>query len=162
KLVDRTGRRFRSLFHELALEPLLDAEAQALAEADAGGELPGELASLLAERAGGNPFFVGEAVRDLFERGALRREGGGLVLVGELSVPAAVQGALQARLDRLDPEAREVITTASVIGHSFGLPLLQRLMPRTRLLSTLSELQWLQLVAEERSGAAPEYRFRHG
>jgi ABC-type transport system substrate-binding protein/class 3 adenylate cyclase len=162
KLVDRAGRRFRNLFHDLALEPLLDGEAQALAEADAGGELPEELALLLTERAGGNPFFVGEAVRDLLERGALRRENGGLVLVGELSVPAAVQGALQARLDRLDPEAREVITTASVIGHSFGLPLLERLMPRTRLLPTLSELQWLQLVTEERSGAAPEYRFRHG
>ena len=162
QLVDRAGRRFRSLFHELALEPLPDAEVQALAEADAGGELPEELALLLAERAGGNPFFVGEAVRDLLERGALRRENSGLVLVGDVSVPAAVQGALQARLDRLDPEAREVITTASVIGHSFGLPLLERLLPRTRLLPTLSELQWLQLVAEERSGAAPEYRFRHG
>jgi hypothetical protein len=30
------------------------------------------------------------------------------------------------------------------------------------LLPTLSELPWLQLVVEERSGAAPEYRFRHG
>ena len=144
------------------LEPLLDAEAQALAEADAGGELPEELALLLAERAGGNPYFVGEAVRDLLERGVLGRENGGLVLVGASSVPAAVQEALQARLDRLDPEARELITTASVIGHSFGLPLLERLLPRTRLLPTLSELQWLQLVVEERSGAAPEYRFRHG
>jgi predicted ATPase len=31
-----------------------------------------------------------------------------------------------------------------------------------RLPSTLSELQWLELVVEERGGAAPEYRFRHG
>jgi ABC-type transport system substrate-binding protein/class 3 adenylate cyclase len=160
KLVDRAGRRFRRLFLELALEPLPDADAQALAEADAGGELPQELA--LAERAGGNPFFVGEAVRDLLERGALRRENGRFRLVGDVSVPAAVQGALQARLDRLAPEARELITTAAVIGHSFGLPLLEHLLPRARLLPTLSELQFLQLVVEERSGAAPEYRFRHG
>src|SRR5262249_32187384 len=45
---------------------------------------------------------------------------------------------------------------------SFGLPLLERVLPRVRLLPTLSELQWLQLVVEERGGAAPEYRFRHG
>jgi ABC-type transport system substrate-binding protein/class 3 adenylate cyclase len=161
-LVDRAGRRFRRLFHELALEPLPDADARALAEADAGGELPEELALILAERAGGNPFFVGEAVRDLLERGALRHENGRLVLVGEVSVPAAVQGALQARLDRLEPDARELITTAAVVGHSFGLTLLEQLLPRVRLFPTLSELQWVQLVVEERGGAVPEYRFRHG
>jgi ABC-type transport system substrate-binding protein/class 3 adenylate cyclase len=162
KLVDRAGRRFRRLFLELTLESLPDADAQSLAKADVGGELPAELALDLAERAGGNPFFIGEAIRDLRERGALRRENGRFVLVGDVSVPAAVQGALQARLDRLAPEARELITTAAVIGHSFGLPLLEHLLPRARLLPTLSELQFLQLVVEERGGPAPEYRFRHG
>jgi class 3 adenylate cyclase len=161
-LVDRARRRFRRLFVELGLEPLTDVEAQALAEAEADGELPEELVQLLAERAGGNPYFVGEAIRDLLERGALARENGRLVLVGEATVPAALQEALQARLDRLGAEARELITTAAVIGRSFGLPLLERLLPRARLLPTLSELQWLELVVEERAGTAPEYRFRHG
>lgn len=162
QLVDRARRRFRRSFLELDLEPLPDADTRALAEADAGGELPEDLAELLAERTGGNPYFVGEAIRDLRERGALKRENGRVVLLGEASIPAALQQALQARLDRLDAEARELVTTAAVIGRSFGLPLLERLLPRARLLPTLSELQWLQLVVEERSGAAPEYRFRHG
>jgi ABC-type transport system substrate-binding protein/class 3 adenylate cyclase len=162
QLVDRARRRFRRSFLELELEPLADVDARVLAEADAGGELPEDLAELLAERTGGNPYFVGEAIRDLRERGVLKRENGHVVLVGEASIPAALQEALQARLDRLDAEARELVTTAAVIGRSFGLPLLERLLPRARLLTTLSELQWLQLVVEERSGAAPEYRFRHG
>ena len=162
QVVDRARRRFRRVFLELELEPLADEDARALAAADAGGELPEDLAQLLAERAGGNPYFVGEAIRDLRERGALERERDQLVLVGEASIPAAIQEALQARLDRLGPEARELVTTAAVIGRSFGLPLLERLLPQARLLPTLSELQWLQLLAEERSGAAPEYRFRHG
>ena len=162
QLVDRAGRRYRRLFAELALEPLPDADAQTLAAADAGGELPEELARVLVERSGGNPFFVGEAVRDLLERGALQREHDRFVLVGEISIPAAVQEALQARLDRLDPDARELITTAAVVGHSFGLPLLEQLLPPARLLPTLSELQWVQLVVEQRAGPAPEYRFRHG
>jgi len=162
QLIDRARRRFRRLFFEIQLESLTAEETHALAEADAGGELPEELGRLLAERAGGNPYFVGEAIRDLRERGALQQESGRPTLVGEASIPAAVQGALQARLDRLDAEARELITTAAVIGRSFGLPLLERLLPRARLLPTLSELQWLELVVEERSGAAPEYRFRHG
>ena len=162
QLVDRARRRFRSSFLELELEPLPDVDARSLAEADAGGVLPEDVARVLAERTGGNPYFVGEAIRDLRERGALKRENGRVVLVGQASIPAALQETLQARLDRLDAEARELLTTAAVIGRSFGLPLLERLLPRARLLPTLSELQWLQLVVEERSGAAPEYRFRHG
>jgi predicted ATPase/class 3 adenylate cyclase len=162
KLVDRAHRRFRRLFVELDLEPLPDVDALALAHADAGAELPEELAELVAERTGGNPYFVKEAIRDLRERGALAQENGSAVLVRDASIPAALQGVLQARLDRLDAEARELITTAAVVGRSFGLPLLERLLPRTRLLPTLSELQWLQLVVEERGGPAPEYRFRHG
>jgi ABC-type transport system substrate-binding protein len=164
QLVDRARRRYRRLFLELELRPLVDADVRALAEAeaDAEGALPEELAQLLAERVGGNPYFVGEAIRDLRERGALERENGRVVLVGGGSIPAAVQEVLQARLDRLDPDAREVVTTAAVIGRSFGLPLLERLLPRARLLPTLSELQWLELVVEERSLPVPEYRFRHG
>ncbi len=162
QLVDRARRRFRRSFVELELEPLTAPETYALAEAEAGGELAEGFAHVLAERAGGNPYFIGEALRDLRERGVLERENGRLALVGEASIPTALQETLQARLDRLDAEARELVTTAAVIGHSFGLPLLERLLPQARLLPTLSELQWLQLVVEERTGAAPEYRFRHG
>jgi ABC-type transport system substrate-binding protein/class 3 adenylate cyclase len=162
QLVDRARRRFRHRFSELEPQPLRDEDVRMLSEAAAEGELPAQLAQMLAEQTGGNPYFVSEAVRDLRERGVLERQNGHLTLVGEASIPAAIQEALQARLDRLDPEARELITTAAVVGRSFGLPLLERVLPRARLLPTLSELQWLQLVVEERGGAAPEYRFRHG
>ena len=162
RLVDRARRRYRDRFFDLEMEPLPDGEARTLAVADAGGDLPEELARLLVERSGGNPYFVGEAIRDLRERGAIEQKNGRIRLVGDASIPTALQETLQARLDRLDPAAREVITAAAVIGRSFGLPLLERLLPRVRLLPTLSELQWLQLVVEERSAPAPEYRFRHG
>src|SRR6185295_2695495 len=59
-LVDGARRRFRRLFCDLELEPLPDADAHELAEAGAGGQLPEELAQLLTERAGGNPYFVAE------------------------------------------------------------------------------------------------------
>ncbi|HEU5212627.1 MAG TPA: ABC transporter substrate-binding protein [Gaiellaceae bacterium] len=162
QLIDRARRRFRRCFDELELEPRADADVRDLAETDAGGDLPDALALALAERTGGNPYFVGEAIRDLRERGALRHENGRLVLAGEAVIPTGLQAALQARLDRLDRDARVLITTAAVIGRSFGLALLERLLPRMRLLPTLSELEWLQLLVEERSGRAPEYRFRHG
>jgi ABC-type transport system substrate-binding protein/class 3 adenylate cyclase len=162
QLVDRARRRFRRSFSELEVAPLPDEQVRALAEADAGGTLPEALGRLLAERAGGNPYFVSEALRDLRERGVLGGDVGRVTLVGEASIPAALQETVQARLDRLDAEARELVTTAAVIGRSFSLPLLERLLPGARLLPTLSELQWLELLVAERNGAAPEYRFRHG
>jgi ABC-type transport system substrate-binding protein len=57
---------------------------------------------------------------------------------------------------------REVASVASVVGRSFGQPLLERLVPPERLRPALSELQRLDLVVEERRRPTPEYRFRHG
>ena len=82
--------------------------------------------------------------------------------VDELTIPAVVQGTLQARLDRLDPKTREVLSLAAVIGRTFGLPLLERLVPREELLQALTELQRLDLIVEKRRRPNPEYRFRHG
>jgi class 3 adenylate cyclase len=161
-LVDRAGRRFRPLVlgGRAGTAP---GRGRACARAGrCGWGAAGGAGEDLAAQTGGNPYFVGEAIRDLRERGVLERKNGRFVLVGDTSIPAAVQEALQARLDRLDAEARELITTAAVIGYSFGLPLLERLLPRARLRPTLSELQWLQLVVEEGGTAAAEYRFRHG
>ena len=49
-----------------------------LATLAADGELPESVTEHLAERSGGNPFFLEEALRDLVERGALERENGKL------------------------------------------------------------------------------------
>src|SRR5207247_1009867 len=68
----------------------------------------------------------------------------------------------QARLDRLTREARNVVMTAAVVGRSFEMPLLERLIPAVDLRPALSELQRFELVVEERRRPAPQYRFRHG
>ena len=98
--------------------------------------LPEEVAALLAERAGGNPFFLEEALRDLVEGGALRPTNGSFELAIDLpriDVPTIVQEALQARLDRLAPETRDLISVASVVGRNFTMPLLEQLLPGVRL-----------------------------
>jgi ABC-type transport system substrate-binding protein/class 3 adenylate cyclase len=163
-LAEQARRRYRHRFEALELAPLEQGTAVELAAGAAGAALPDPVAALLAERSGGNPFFLEEALRDLIERGVLRRDNGSLVLAngGEVAVPSLVQEALQARLDRLDPGTREVINVASVAGRSFGMPLLEQLIDRDRLRPALSELQRLDLVVEERRRPTAEYRFRHG
>ena len=165
RLGELARQRYPHRFRELELQALPADASRALADEAAGAALPDDVARLVVDRAGGNPFFLEEALRDLVERGALRREGGHvelMVSLDELAIPSAVQGALQARLDRLDPDAREVLSIAAVTGRTFGLPLLERLVPRDRLQPSLSELQRLDLVVEERRRPTPEYRFRHG
>jgi ABC-type transport system substrate-binding protein/class 3 adenylate cyclase len=163
----RLGEHARAVFphryREIELRPLPQAASRELAEALAEATLPGSLADLLAERAGGNPFFLEEALQDLIERGALRRREGAWELAdGQVAVPTLVQGALQARLDRLPARTREVVSVASGIGRGFGLPLLERLLSREQVVPALSDLMRLDLIVEVSRRPAPEYRFRHG
>jgi ABC-type transport system substrate-binding protein/class 3 adenylate cyclase len=166
----RLGERARQLFphryREIELRALAPDASRALAERLASGTLPDPVATLLAERAGGNPFFLGEALADLIERGSLLRgDDGTWELAAEpdaLVVPTIVQAALQARLDRLSPATRSVVSVAAAAGRSFGLPLLERLLERDDVRRGLSELMRLDLVVEVRRRPAPEYRFRHG
>jgi ABC-type transport system substrate-binding protein/class 3 adenylate cyclase len=149
-LGEAARRRYPHRFRELELDSLQPEEGARVAASATEGDLPAELAAQVAERAGGNPLFLEEAARDAIERG----DGG--------AVPRAIHETLQARLDRLAPETREVASIASVVGRSFGLPLLERLVPPQRLRPALSELQRLDLVVEERRRPTREYRFRHG
>ena len=64
------------------------------------------IGALIAARAAGNPFFVEEMVRDLAERGVLEGHRGSYACrtdVAEVSVPATLQAAIAARIDRLEP-----------------------------------------------------------
>ena len=150
ELGEAARRLYRHRFHELELRPLDRDEGALLAALAAGGDLPPERAAELAERTGGNPLFLEEAARDLVERG------------DGATVPAAIEEALQARLDRLAPEAREVASVASVIGTTFGWdpPRAGRRSGPTA--TRTLELQRHNLVVEQRRRPSREYRFRHG
>ncbi len=107
----------------IALEPLDESQMLVL-----GAELLGEdrsvteLAELIADRAGGNPFFAEEIVRDLSERDVLVG-GRGCYLcaepVADVHVPRTLQAVIAARIDRLDPAAKRTLNAASVIGSRF-------------------------------------------
>jgi class 3 adenylate cyclase len=145
----------------IALAPLGDSDTAALI-----GELLGsdpsvaELAAIIADRAAGNPFFAEEMVREFMERGVLAGERGGYVCrvdVAEVSVPATVQAAIAARIDRLDTAAKRTLNAASVIGARFGAELLTAL----GIDAVLDELLGAELIDQVRFTPSPEYAFRH-
>ena len=145
----------------IALAPLSDSETAALITGLLGADPSvGALGQTIAERAGGNPFFAEEIVRELAERGVLHGEQGAYVSsaeVAEVSVPATLQATIAARIDRLDPKAKRTLSAAAVVGSRFGLDLLSVL----GIEPTLDELVKAELIDEVRFTPCAEYAFRH-
>jgi class 3 adenylate cyclase len=145
----------------IALAPLGDSDTAALIGELVGSDPSvGELAAIIAERAAGNPFFAEEMVRELAQRGALQGARGGYVCradVADVAVPATVQAAIEARIDRLSTPAKGTLHAASVIGARFGPQLLAAL----GIDALLDELLEAELIDQVRLTPSPEYAFRH-
>jgi class 3 adenylate cyclase len=145
----------------IALAPLADSDTAALIGELLGSDPSvGELAAIIAERAAGNPFFAEEMVRELVQRGVLQGKRGGYVCrvdVAEVSVPATVQAAIEARIDRLDTPAKQTLNAASVIGARFGAELLAAL----GIDAVVDELLSVELIDQVRFTPHAEYAFRH-
>ncbi len=106
----------------ITLGPLDDAAALGLARASAPAASDDALAELIA-RAGGNPFFIEELARELASRA--RGEG----TSATTGLPATIEAALQARLDRLSPRAAEALAAAAVVGRGFWREAVREAMP---------------------------------
>jgi len=148
------------------LAPLGSASAIEIMRASLGGaRLPAELADRIGDKTGGNPFFIEELCHTLVDDGTIVIEGGEARWVGSidrLAIPDTVQAVLKTRLDRLDPEAREVLRSASVIGREFGIELLGSIVPsRSRLEAALDGLRASGLVQRTSLIPEPMYRFKH-
>ena len=122
---------------------------------------------LLVEQTQGNPFFLEESVRTLVERGALLGERGDHRLaraVDAIEVPDTVQAVLAARIDRLAPEDKRVLQSASVIGETVPLRLLQAIadLPDSPLRECRDRLRAAEFLYDHCVFPEPEYVFRHG
>jgi adenylate cyclase len=112
------------IYRDIALKPLGQADTRELLR-DLAGEDPSldGLEEPIHERTAGNPFFVEEIVRELVEAGHLEGERSAYRLVRpveEAGVPATVQAVLAARIDRLDPAAKQLLQVTSVVGKEVG------------------------------------------
>ena len=130
------------------------------------GEDPGlaPLKQLLVKR--GNPFFLEETVRTLVETKALAGERGRYRLthpVQAIQVPPTVQVMLAARIDRLLPEDKHLLQTASVIGKNVPFALLQAIadLPDEALRRGLDHLRAAEFLYETGLYPSPEYSFTH-
>jgi serine/threonine protein kinase/tetratricopeptide (TPR) repeat protein len=112
ELHERLGRPWidRNLT-ELRLHELPAAAARTLVHASLGEALPSIEVDRLIERACGNAFYLEELIREVHEAG----ERGG----ESAPFPATVLAMAQSRIERLPPDARQLLRAASVVGRSF-------------------------------------------
>jgi triphosphoribosyl-dephospho-CoA synthetase len=105
----------RRNYTSISLEPLSDRDTAQLIDQLLDG-CPPELVDRIVRHAEGNPFFAGELIRSVAERGSEQ-------------LPDTVQATVLARLDQLLPEERRIIQLGSVFGRAFRPPGLIALEP---------------------------------
>ena len=150
----------------LVLRPLGEAETEAMLRSVWNvEELHPGLAAQVHARTGGNALFNEEIARGLLENGKVNVDADQVTLSGDLArlnLPDSVHAVIRARVDRLDPESREVLRLASVIGREFTRPLLERLHANpAQLRKPLENLTHQDLIHPLRVVPEPAYLFKH-
>jgi ABC-type oligopeptide transport system substrate-binding subunit/DNA-binding SARP family transcriptional activator len=146
-----------------------DAVEELVMEMSGAGEAVMPLAKRLYKETEGNPFFLMEIVKALFETGVLHLEGG--VWQGdftrmseeELPLPAAMSEAIQARAHRLDEDSQEALRLAAVLGREFDFDLLNAVWRRgeENTLKALDDLLRHRLIEEGSGAMGRDYAFAH-
>ena len=156
----------RGHYQQLRLDPLGSESAAAMLAGllGEGAELEA-LKRPIAERTGGNPFFIEEMVQALFEQGILARNGAVKLVwpLAQAHLPVTVQGLLAARIDRLPVELKELLQTLAVIGRESPLGLIRKVASKAeaQLERMLADLQAGEFIYEQPALTDVEYVFKH-
>ena len=157
----------KSYAQRVSLEPLSGEDSQAMIRQLLGSAtIPAELERLVESHTDGNPLFIEELIRDLVESGHLAREGEGYAFtrqVDEINLPTTVQGLFLARTDRLNPELRNLLQVASVLGRVFNFSLFEAVsgLQSDELERALLQLEDLDFVYQSALAPERQYSFKH-
>jgi class 3 adenylate cyclase/tetratricopeptide (TPR) repeat protein len=156
----------KTYYTQLRLDPLGEQNAaEMLAELIGNGNGLQNVKDLIVARTEGNPFFMEELVRALFDQGVLTRNGSVSVAkpLASIQIPPTVQGILAARIDQLAPADKELLQTLAVIGKEFPFGLVRRVTGRSEneLAGGLSRLQLGEFIYEKPAFPESDYTFSH-
>lgn len=109
----------------------------------------------IIDRTDGNPFAAGELIDLLAARGAIADPAAAV----DLTVPDGVADMVRGRMQRLDADARELLSGASVMGRHFSVEVLQQAtgLPPDRLDRAVDEAQRAGLILTQ----VERQRFSH-
>ena len=155
------------LAHKVTLRRLPETEVGAMLRALGGADPPAQVVTAVQAETEGNPFFVEEVFKHLSEEGRLFAADGRWrtdLRVEALEVPEGIRLVIGRRVERLSPEARQVLTTAAVVGRSFDVGLLEALgdAEGDALLTAIEEAEAAKLILTVSSGRQVRWEFAHG
>jgi class 3 adenylate cyclase/DNA-binding SARP family transcriptional activator len=151
--------------HRVGLSPLGQDAERELVRALMGQEPPEDVLEAVRANVEGNPLFLEERLSSLVETGAVVHSDGHWSVgpAVEVEVPQVLERLIRSRIDRLSPDAQEVVRTASVLGPQVDLALLGAVSgPGFDLSPALAELSANGLLEKDRAASGRSYRFRHG
>ncbi len=137
----------------LRLDPLPGPEALELVREAAGGHVSESEAAEIADRTGGNPFFIVETTGMV-----LRARQDGAASSGR-ALPPTVQAVVAARLDSLRHRLRDLARRASVFIYSFDLEELATVSDADA--DDIRGLEDAEILVREDGGRISRWRFRH-
>jgi predicted ATPase/DNA-binding SARP family transcriptional activator len=170
----RLVRALAGAGRRLELSRLSEAETAQLVSAMAALDSPPvQFGRRLHQATSGNPLFVVEIVRALFEQGSLRADEASWLVPASaaqdayagLPVPESVGFLIDARLDRLPDDARTMLDCAAVLRREFAFDLVRAAsgVPAPAALDNLDVLIGQGLLREREAPEAQEaaYDFAH-
>ena len=138
----------------LRLDPLSSEDSIHLVR-HAGAGMAETQAIEIAERAGGNPFFIIETT------GMLMANGAGAGSSAHAAIPPTVQAVISARLDALPAKLRELARRASVFMYDFDREELA-VVDKDATMEELQQLEDAELIVRDKmASGAPTWRMRH-
>jgi predicted ATPase len=146
-----------------------EATTEIVLEMSGAGESVVLLATRLCSETEGNPFFLMEIIKALFETDVLRLQGGVWqgdfvrISEGEIPLPPGLSEAIGGRLHRLGEEAQETLRLAAVLGQAFDFDLLNQVWGRgeEKMLMVLDQLLRQRLLDEGTGVMGRDYTFNH-
>ena len=156
----------RAHLTSLTLTRLAPQQVERLITTVAGGKpLPAAVVQQIMARTDGVPLFVEELTKTVLESGVLREGETHYTLTGPLTsvgIPATLQDALMARLDRLGA-AKGVAQLGATIGRTFAYDLLQAVaaLDEAVLQQSLRQLVEAELVYQRGIPPQATYTFKH-
>jgi serine/threonine protein kinase/tetratricopeptide (TPR) repeat protein len=127
--------------------------------------LPDKVKELITFRAGGNPYFIEEIVRNFIDEEIVEIKKGHFVLTKKIEtaeIPETLSEVLMNRIDKLDDDTRSLLKIASVIGRNFFYKILASVAKTVgELDDKLLYLKKVQLIKERWRMEELEYLFEH-
>lgn len=137
--------------YDITLQHLNREHTQRLASAILHGRPGTGLTELIWAKSEGNPFYIEQLLAYLEENRLLNKHRE--LTQTDIPIPGNITGIIVARIDRLHPDAKELVHTASVLGREFAVTVVAHMLGKQSIRSELAQGEkariWHALSADD-------------